>query len=424
MDRFETQDSFNGSPAIIAKIDALTIVYNNCTFVEALDSIGLSEILTPDYVELFNSRFLTSFGYGADIKMSWNGVGIAAHCSDMLNVFNVSSIDLLEIEDPHMVMNTRLPYIKIDMMGQALDYLRSIDIDIDTMIFNPLIIPEGAAYHFTRVDFAYDLLNYMGNFVDLCKAACELYHNDNRLIHVTGTKTGMSYSTRSGDQNTLYIGKGGSNRMLRIYDKKLQYERSGKFVNDCPYYGTDDITGEKILPSTWVRIELQCRRAETCHMLCYSENSSFLTVFRHIYEKFAIKEGQGLHVPVCGFWNDLFDWSVIPTIIQNAKCVKVDVDPLNNAIRYFENTALGSVVLMMASAGPDAFLFYINNLLRLMQQSDSGLRRWHRIKQKILESNSSQIPAFLSKGTNGIYQLTRSKVDDQAIYRYLMGGRE
>lgn len=411
MDRFELKDNFNGAPAIMTKIDALTIVFNNMSFVDVIKSIGISEILSPDYVELFNSRFLTSFGYGSDLKMTWNGIGLAAHTSDILTVFNCNTIELLDYyaED---VMVKPLPYIKVDMMGQALDYVRSLGVDIDSMVFKPLTVPEGAGYHYTRLDFAYDLLNYMGEFVDLCKAACSLYQNENHLIHTAGSCAGTTFSSRGGDQNTLYIGKGGSNFMLRIYDKKMQYERSGKYVTDCPYFGVDDITGERILPKTWVRVELQTRRVEGAHWIVSQENSSFLTIFRYIYEKYAIKEGTGRNVPVCQFWNDLFDWDLIPTIIQNAKCVKVDNNPFNRAITYFENTALGTITLLASCMGPDAFFAYVNNLLAMLQQSDTGQLRFNRIRQKILESNNGLYPAYFEKKSSGLYQITRFKTDD------------
>ena len=222
MDRFELKDNFNGSPAIVAKIDALTIVFNNMSFCDVIKTIGISEILSPELYELFNSRFFTSFGYGSDLKMSWNGIGLAAHTSDLLDAFNCDAIELLE-QHPDEFMETRLPYIKVDMMGSALDYVRSLGVDIDSMVFNPLTVPDGAAYHYTRVDFAYDLLNYMGDFVDLCIAACNLYENENRLIHTSGASRPLAWEAKTGSQKTLYLGKGGSNRMLRIYDKKLQY---------------------------------------------------------------------------------------------------------------------------------------------------------------------------------------------------------
>lgn len=391
--------NYNGSAAIFYKLDALTIVFENCSIVDVLDIFGMSDHLTPDFVQLFNSRFLSSYGYAADLRISFDGIGIQSRVYDVLNAFDLKNLDLLDSIDPHEFFGKNLPYIRLDMMGKALDYVRSCGIDIDSFIFKPFYdqLPVGSNYHFTRLDFAFDLLDYKPEFLKLCKAACHLYESPQHRVSLRGIDTGATWSERNGDQDTLYFGKGAGDRCLRIYDKKLQFEQSGKYVTECPYHFDDETSGKTLLPNSWIRIELQCRREKQCHHLVYGENASFLGIFRFIYETYAIRKGQGRNVPVCEFWDDLFDWNLITKIIQNAKTVEYK-NPFARASKYVSECALGPIIQVYSQIGARAFILWLEEQIEFMQSQPSGSRdrlRIDRIFDKILFSNHGKYPEFL-----------------------------
>lgn len=417
--------NYNGSSAICYKIDAVTIVFENCSFVNVLDAVGLSDFLTPDFVQLFSSRYLSSYGYAADVKMSFDGIGLQSRVHEVLNAFDLKNIDLIDSIDPHEFFEKKLGYIRLDMMGKALDYVRSRGIDIDNWVFKPFLdqLPEGAAYHFTRLDVAYDLLDYKPEFIKLCKAACHLYQSDEHRISCAGINSGTTWSERNGDQDTLYLGKGSGDRMLRIYDKKLQYVQSGKYYSDCPYFFENNITGEKLLPNSWIRIELQCRREKQCHNILYGENASFLGIFKYIYETYAIRQGQGRNVPVCEFWDDLFDWEIIPTIIQKTNyCIYID--PYQRASKYVSEIALGPILQVIAQIGFKAFIIMIEQAFQSMQIAGSGSsdrRRFDRIMGKILIANHNKLPAFVYKNKrSGVYYFEKDYTDLQPnLYKML-----
>lgn len=317
-----------------------------------------------------------------------------------MNAFDLRHLDLLDSIDPIEFFNKPLGYIRLDLMGKALDYLRSSGIDIDSLVFVPLDskLPPDAAYHYTRLDFAYDLLDYKPQFLKLCKTACHLYESPNHRLSITGSDTGVSWSERNGDQDTLYLGKPAGNKLLRIYDKKLQFDQANRYLTDSPYFYNDD-SGVKIVPSSWIRIELQTRREKDCHNLLFGKNASFLSIFKFIYEHYAIKEGQGLNVPICDFWTDLFDWNYIPSIIQNANCA-VYVNPFERASNYISGCALGPIMQVYAQIGPRAFIIWMEQQLSFMQSAPVGSsvnRRLNRILDKILFSNHGTFPEYLIK---------------------------
>lgn len=391
---------------IFCKIDALTAVFQNCSIVDVLNAFEISHNLTQDYVEIFKSRFLTTYGYSGDFRMNIDYIGLQVHLMDVMQIFKKYDVDLIEEIDPYEFFCTNLPYIRIDMMGKALDQIRSMGVKIDDMIWQPLQgIPEGGAYHYTRMDFAYDLINYKPEFIHLCRAACELYKSENSgRVSLKGVEAGCSFTSKTGSEDTLYLGKGGGDRCLRMYDKKMQYVDGGIFDEDHVSYKVDGY-----LPDTWIRIELQCRREATIHKMIEGKNADFLGVFRFIYDHYAIRKGQGRYVPICEFWDDLFDWELIPTIIQNANYDSEYVDPIKRAENYIWGSASSSIMSIIGMYGPDAFLFELSKLFEYWQmQSDSKSMkmRAEKVVQRCLASNHGILPKYLRLRSDGKYEFT------------------
>lgn len=396
---------------IFCKIDALTAVFNNCSIVDVLNAFEISHNLTHDYVEIFRSRYLTTYGYSGDFRMNIDYIGLQVHLMDVMQIFKKYDIELIEEIDPIDFFSTPLPYIRIDMMGKALDQIRSMGVDIDTMIWQPLTgLPEEGVYHYTRMDFAFDLIDYKPEFIKLCRAACELHHDESTgRVSLQGVQGGCLFTSKTGSEDTLYLGKGSGDRCLRMYDKKRQFVDAGNYdVDHVPYCKTDMI-GEPALPESWIRIELQCRREKTIHGLLFGDNASFMGVFRYIYEHYAIREGQGRYVPVCAFWDDLFDWQLIPTIIQNAKSVSEYVDPVKRAENYIWGSASSSIMSIIAMYGVDAFILQLCRLFEYWQtqrESKSLRLRAEKVVDRCLASNYGLLPKYLRQRSDGKYEFT------------------
>lgn len=396
---------------IFSKIDALTAVFNNCSIVDVLNAFEISHKLTQDYVEIFKSRYLTTYGYSGDFRMNIDYIGLQVHLMDVMQIFKKYDIDLIEQIDPYDFFSTPLPYIRIDMMGKALDQIRSMGVKIDDMIWKPLSgIPEDGVYHYTRMDFAFDLIDYKPEFIQLCRSACELYKSDSTArISTSGNMGGVSFTSKTGSEDTLYFGKGSGDRCLRMYDKKRQFVDAGSYDLDHVPYKKTDVFGQTSLPDSWIRIELQCRRETTIHGLIFGDNASFMGVFRYIYEHYAIRQGQGRYVPVCSFWDDLFDWQLIPTIIQNANTVSEYVDPVQRARSYIMVSASSSLMSVLAMDGVEAFIIQLCKLFEFWQtqnESKSLRMRAEKVVDRCLASNGGLLPKYLRHRSDGKYEFT------------------
>lgn len=199
--------------------------------------------------------------------------------------------------------------IRLEISGSGLDYLRTIGRDVDSIVRCEFLDPNGFRYnyHVTRVDFAFDFVNYMPNLTHDLQALCAAYGNPETSRVPTGVGGGLKYQCRTGRERSVYLGAPSSPLLLRVYDKLFQYQ-SAHAMSRCPY---DEC-------SSWHRVELQARRDQAEALLyCDSERRlDFLDVFKFIYDKFAIMKGAKSKT-VSEVWQSMFEWEKIPRIIQN-----------------------------------------------------------------------------------------------------------
>lgn len=215
----------------------------------------------------------------------------------------------------------------------------------------------------------------------------------------TGRSGGMCYSVRLGDQKTIYLGSGKSNKLLRIYDKKLQYQNK---LGECPYNEGAEV------PESWIRLELQCRRETECHKLLYGSNGDIMKVLRYIYDEFALVETDGSKYGkerhVSEVWISLWDWETIGKIIQNANSVE-STNSFDRSLSYIQKQAFSSIVEVMSHLGVSGFCDMIRSIWADLQVSDDiyKQRRVLSIKGRMLSYNGF-LPDRV-KDNNGIYIL-------------------
>lgn len=212
--------------------------------------------------------------------------------------------------------------IRCNISGSGLAFLRGLGFEIakkcnPDVWFDPET-GEKFIFHLTRCDFAFDLINYKPEFLDKCIDHCRTQHTYADRIALLNGGTGLRYSYRLGDQKTLYLGSPRSEKLLRIYDKRLEYidKKTKAYIKDNPYHN----------PDSWIRVEWQCRN-EFAHGLFFStdcdgnffEKVQFMSVFRQIYERYCFSDMTSSYWnrQPAPFWHELFDWDVIPRIIEN-----------------------------------------------------------------------------------------------------------
>lgn len=238
------------------KIDAYSAVWKDCTLYTVLDFYQLSKPFSgfwADAVPCF-----AQMTYGDVVKFIYNDVLLSFWQSDFEAALSACNGDFGSLPYCHFRK------IHISMMGQGLDYLRSLGLDVDSdrsilRVLNP-------NFHVTRCDFAFDFVNYDLGF-DLFQMFEKFVSRGDTLskegrLCVRGRPGGLTYQKKYGsNERTFYIGSPSSERVLRVYDKYLERRQaSGGVFMDTSF-------GDPLSVSSWVRIELQTRKTLTEKML-------------------------------------------------------------------------------------------------------------------------------------------------------------
>lgn len=394
-------------PQIVAKLDWLTLVYEGAC-VEDILSILCQEIDFSELDQAFSNRVEHSYGYLTDLFINYNGIQIAFHLSEVMDLFDYLSMNS-DSFDSFSFFKTRFAYIRVDISGSGLDFLRSLGIDVDSSFRSMEFLSGGEwnlAFHVTRVDTSFDLINYGSDFLDRQIQICREYGNKETLrIGVAGKRSGLAYSIREGDQKTLYLGTGRSPHLLRIYDKLLQFRKSGK-LGSCPY-NEEDSDGNVIIPDSWIRIELQCRPRKGNDFILFG-TESYLDVFMWIKNNFSLRSEGGRCDPS---WIELFDWDECHAIIQNANSVQY-VDVLDRSESWVKGIAFSNICTLVAFKGWKYFIDLINKQFVKLQLSQNPIdqKRSTALLCKIFSSTSN--PIFL-KNEMGIVYLDPSFMDKE-----------
>lgn len=358
------------NPQIYSKIDWYTAIFQDMTFNDVLRWVGLDpDIYVSDFLK---TQIVRCSGYDNVLVFNYEGVSVE---TSYFNYFK--SPELLEVTDCFDVV---VPIVRLDISGRGLDFLRSKGLEPDSHLRDYESAPKPM--HITRADFAYDLVDYKPDFLDTCIDYVESNHTkDGRLCIYHGV--GLKYSLRTGGEKTLYIGSKNSDKMLRIYDKKLQYYdlNTDSYIKPVPFEDNPQ-------PYSWIRIELQTRN-KVADSLIFGDGD-MLSIFRYIFDTYCFSDVANTtkqnRVPA-KFWQELFDWQEIPRIIQNfhsSKFISRSNEIMNAFDRSFMTFLKGIAILEYQE--PGSADKYINDKLREMQDFDIPFnnRRWLRQVKDIL----------------------------------------
>lgn len=286
---------------IFCKLDWFQAIFYDVTFDYVLNhflemNIGLDDAVT-------NASYERHYGcYDHQMVYDINGVTVSANYERVVSCEG----------NP---FSTTFSRVMLIIGGKGLDFLRAWyddPEDLDRILRKQ---PEVDAFdeniwRVTRVDFAFDFVNYKYDIYNTMFNELQELSYEGR-IKTKGIKSPISYSARTGSEKTIYIGKNRANRLLRVYDKKLEQMKDG-VLSSLP----DDSVDYDV--ESWERMELQTRNnwAEYYFYGCHD----YLQVLRSIYDYYSFTDREGR---VSDFWQNLFDWEEIPVIIQNAKYSKL-----------------------------------------------------------------------------------------------------
>lgn len=318
---------------IYFKIDWYSAVFNACSINDILAFLHLEH----EHDDFFERCFSRALGYDTQVTYAFDGVSIAVSYS-LVNHLAANTED-------ESVFDFVFDRLRLDISGSGLDAMRKKWEELgaepgtfDEYLRTEPVLPRGDM-HITRCDFAFDLIDYKPEFLDtIIEHLSKCEYKRVPIMHTCG---GLNYSVRTGDQKTVYLGSSRSDKMLRIYDKKMQLtDDDGVWLKAVDHADC----------SSWIRIELQTRN-KIAHGLCLGEGDSN-SIFRFIYDTYCFRD-TNYHVntpkPV-KFWDDLFDWANAPRIIQNLH-VGIVESITDKAERFLVNTAFSSFMVHAAVNG-------------------------------------------------------------------------
>lgn len=387
---------WDGHKTIFAKLDWLSLVYNHASVKQVLLCLGLDGFF--DSSDLYNSLAQRSVNFLAfNTFISLNICNV---------IFNISLLEarykLYDLVDGGMpsvddFLSTEWDSLKLDISGSGLDYLRSLGINVDSpdwrcdsRLSGVDLFGSALNYHATRIDVAFDLLEFSSSlfreFADTVR-----FHLDTlgRVpVGIQERKKFVVAEVREGATRSIYMGRGTSDRLLRIYDKNFQLKDKPEQV---PY---KDNEGKR--PTTWIRFELQARREIECTKLLFCID--FSAVWQYIYNNFCVLRSNGhggREVVPC--WVDLFQSVETKEIIQNANYAKFYIPTTedkayNNVLRNIR-----SIMEFSAFFGKKNLEGFIDRYLRNLQDSCEveDLKKWARILSELKYSSSGCQPEYL-----------------------------
>ena len=287
-------------------IDNMTFVFHDASIREIFNHFDLDDYF-DDF--LFNSVLIQmSRGYVDNVILEFLHIHFQVHRFYLQEALANDDFNVADVVDK------KLAKVRIEFTGSALRYLRSTCEWNELQYLTKPFMHESD--HLTRVDAAYDLVNYRPDFLKKC---IDYTNNPDNLspngrLRIFGMTSGLCFETRGGAIKTLYLGSPQSDKRLRIYDKKYEQGKN-LYQSDFPEC------------SSWIRIEWQCRNkvANGFHVQDVSDSKEFyLRLFKNIYETFHFcyyDKKQRRQVPE-PFWTDLWNWEEIESIILNANLVQ------------------------------------------------------------------------------------------------------
>lgn len=351
---------------IYCKLDWLTVIFFDSTLNHVLHWLQHDDCIS----EFCEGAYEQSRGYDQVFRFVYNNI-----------LIETSAFNFYGRQEDLSMFDVVLPKIRLDLSGSALDYLRSCGIDMDTYRFTVPKLPEGGSYHFTRCDFAFDFINYRPDFVDRLIDHIRVHALPSGRVPLASSKGAIGCKVVTCNQKTVYLGSPQSDRMLRVYDKRMEQMNlaTGLYKKPNPYGN----------PDSWFRIEWQTRN-KFANDLVQDRSLQMLHILKMIFQAYAFADGtvdnHNAQRPPVEFWLSLFDWKDIEKrTIQKANFIQyvTSAERLKNRV---ESIIMREMILYFSLYGTSEFINAARDWLRNIQQKDPvNVRRWTALLNKMNE---------------------------------------
>lgn len=390
---FEPDDNGNFPVTVVAKFDYFTAMYYDCKVVDILKFFNLDMYLTNDLLDCYNNRYYQANNSGKYVKVLLApGISVELHVSSIWEALKLH--DQLDLTFDQFC-NTVFPSIRLAFTGTGLEYLRSENYDVEHRFMMPSYIcdingnmvanaPDGTRCKITRLDVAFDFLNYpIQIYQTMCKLCNEFETIPGHIFCGLNSKKNVTskWCAKTGSERTLYLGSTNSEKLVRIYDKLFQYESSKDPISKFPYK-----TKDGVIPESWHRLEMQLKRDEADDLL-FKSCGDFTKMLNWFYYQFALCSAKGRVIPE---FEQIFDWELLGSIIQNANYVSVlpSRDERIAACAYGILKRFSTLVSLLGSV--PAVTSYLEDMFIQMQRSPDEVdqRRFVSYLRGALDENN------------------------------------
>lgn len=357
---------------IYGKLDWFSCMFYNTSIVKLFEFLRLPEDLLTDFL---SNAFEQNMGYCTNQVLTFEGV-----------TFNINFDEFVLLDyDYSKLWDFKFDKIRVDCSGSGLEYLRSLafhevgELEIYLNDINNYPGEVDKDFKVTRADFAFDFINYAKcpDFVErLLDWFYKTEYNPEFRTPSGGLFTGPSdrplkYSLRSGDQHTVYLGTTRSLKLVRIYNKLMQYQKNGITVKDLPKFLED------VDVRSWFRIEFQTRQKEAGHYLFGFRK--FEDILKILFNDYLIRDSHGKSLD---FMLDLYDWGSLQQIPYNTPFTELKTVSQSSVNAIRKNVF--NIALFIARFGLKGLVSLLNSEFEKLDiDCPSSARRSVSYKQKL-----------------------------------------
>lgn len=315
---------------IFSSIDTLHVIYYNYTMKKIFKHLDLPTENISGMYEIGDDGFCKNIknrGYTFEFKLNYNNIWLHGDCSTV-------DVDTLK---PDNFFTFEFKKIRVEITGEGMEFLRSRHFSPDdTFIKQSFWLACNTRYNITRVDFAFDYVNDKKDTFDAIFTYVDNYQLANRCCGrlLTGRGSGISFKRKYGNEDTLYLGSTGSDKICRIYDKKLERGSDRIAKLDIPSFMLNDIKEVK----SWYRVELQFRRFY-CEEQLFGNRGDLKNNLMFLFDNFMIcdkdERGDYHHIqPMV----DLYDWTKLQKLykMQNESKFKDSVTWIDKVRQFMK----------------------------------------------------------------------------------------
>lgn len=274
-----------GERGIVGKIDWITVIFASCSIAHFFEFIKLDHLIDFDDEKL-KQPFERDVRWDDKIVFRWNNFD-----------FSFSIYDNLDIDED--LFHARINDLRVDIGGQALDFLRSNSFDPEYFFRDSQLFLDEfglGGWHYTRCDIAFDFVNYNADIIEKCITYAKNNETATGRLRICNIDSPQVYKIYDGDSKAFCVGAASSDRRLKIYDKKLEQSDPITGLYKKPNAYSD--------PESWIRMECKFANKQANDIL--STKQDFFDYLIFIYKKYQFKDMHQKGEVVAQFWKDIF----------------------------------------------------------------------------------------------------------------------